>query len=158
MSFGVTYKVKSLFFDRELVKREVGKLNAAALSKIGAFVRLRARQSMRRRKSASPPGQPPSAQSRDPVATLKNILFSYDRANVSVVIGPVRLNGRQGSVPALHEFGGTATVRRPARRGRPALVGQARYPARPFMGPALAAEAPQFPSLWVASAGGKAAA
>jgi hypothetical protein len=176
MSFGVTMKVKNMFFDRALVKREVGKQNAAALGKIGAFVRRRARSSMRRRKSASAPGHPPSAHSKDPVATLKNILFAYDRANMSVVIGPVLLNGSRGSVPALHEFGGAANVRekkivnplsgqfewaptgrRGARPGQQTRIRQAQYAARPFMGPALAAEAPGFPSLWVTSAGGRAA-
>lgn len=155
MSFGVTYKVKNLFFDRALVRREVGKLNAAALSKIGSFVRTRARTSMRRRKSASAIGSPPSVHSRDKVATLRNILFAYDRANMSVVIGPVRLNGSQGTVPALHEFGGRGLGRKLIRRqGKREIRGpleQVQFPPRPFMGPALTAEAPKFPSLWTAT-------
>jgi hypothetical protein len=155
--FGMTAAVKELFFDRKLVQREVGKENAKALSKAGAFVRKRARSSMRRRKASSPPGQPPSAHSKDPVASLKNILFAYDPRNMSVVIGPVLLSGKHGSVPALHEFGGVATVRRRGKQVGQATARQVRYPARPFMGPALVAEAPKFPSLWVSSAGGRAA-
>lgn len=184
MSFGVTYKVTKLFFDRKLIQREVGKENAKALGKAGAFVRRRARSSMRRRKAPSAPGKPPSAHSKDAVASLKNILFAYDRANQSAVIGPVRLNqvndltrgGRIG-VPELMEFGGSVGIQEKkivnpitgqfewvrVDRRRRALAGQQRrtrtahYPARPFMGPALLAEAPNFPSLWVTSAGGKAA-
>jgi hypothetical protein len=149
MTFGVKMTVKNLFFDRALVVREVGKANAKALSKAGAFIRRRARSSMRRRKKPSPPGQPPSAHSKDAVRTLKNILFAYDRANMSVVVGPVRLNGEGGSVPGLHEFGGTKTLRTTAGQRNPRIVLRpARYPARPFMGPALVAEAPNFPMLW----------
>jgi hypothetical protein len=108
---------------------------------------------MRRRKATSPAGSPPSAHSKDSVATLKNILFAYEPQNMGVVIGPVLLNGSQGSVPALHEFGGSRAIRvtRRQRGQRVAVVRQARYPARPFMGPALAAEAPKFPSLWASS-------
>ncbi len=153
MTFGVKMTVKNLFFDRAMVVREVGKWNAAALSKAGAFVRRRARSSLRRRKKQSAPGMPPSVHSDDAVATLKNILFAYDRSNMSVVIGPVLLNGSQGSVPALHEFGGVKTLRRTFGKKNPRVViRQARYPARPFMGPALAAEAPNFPSLWSSTA------
>lgn len=116
--FGVKMTVKNLFFDRAMVVREIGKINAAALSKAGAFVRRRARSSLRRRKKPSAPGSPPSVHSTDNVATLKNILFAYDRQRQSVVIGPVRLNvhsatwgdeGRvftTGAVPGIHEHGG----------------------------------------------------
>ena len=46
MAVGVDVKMKNFFFDRLLVQRELGKDNAKALSKIGAFVRRRARSSM----------------------------------------------------------------------------------------------------------------
>jgi phage gpG-like protein len=102
---------------------------------------------------ARPPGKPPRARSGDSVRTLRNILFAYEPQNMGVVIGPVLLNGGGGSVPALHEFGGSHPVRhRKWIKGqRVAVVSQGRYPARPFMGPALAAEAPKFPSLWASS-------
>lgn len=178
MAFTVTYKVKNQFFDRAAVVREVGRVNAAALSKAGAWIRRTARQSMKRRKKASSPGSPPSAHSKDAVASLKNILFAYDSGNQSVVIGPVRLNqvnmsifGGSVSVPQLHEFGGVQNIRevssdkgktwkrrdmrrnpRPWERFR---TRRAKYPARPFMAPALAAEIGNFPSLW--SSGARAA-
>lgn len=150
----VTMQVKHLFFNRAEVIREVGRLNAAALRRAGAFVRRRARSSMRRRKAASNPGSPPSAHSRHPTRSLKNILFAYDPVNKSVVIGPVLFSRSQpGGVPAIHEFGGAGRGTR--RSKKPART--VRFPARPFMGPALAAEAPNFPSLWVSSAGGRVA-
>jgi hypothetical protein len=154
MSFGVKMTVKNLFFDRATVVREVGKLNAKALSKAGAFVQRRARSSMKRRKAISPPGKPPSAHSKDPVATLKKILFAYEPSRMSVVVGPVLLNGQGGSVPALHEFGGSRLIHvtRHHRGQKVQLAKQATYPPRPFMAPALAAEAPKFPMLWASSA------
>src|SRR5689334_22367304 len=118
MAVGVDVKMKNFFFDRLLVQRELGKDNAKALSKIGAFVRRRARSSMRRRKRAAAVGMPPSAHSSDPVRTLKNIWFAYDQSRQSVVIGPLRLNGNQGSIPALHEFGGTRPIVEVQLRGR----------------------------------------
>jgi hypothetical protein len=86
-------------------------------------------------------------------------------------------NGSQlGTVPALMEFGGSAqrfklaaggdggrraspaqaaAFRRKVAAGslvaparRPRVVYSAHYPARPYMGPALAREAPKFPDVW----------
>lgn len=169
MAFGVTYKLKDFFFDRSAVEKALDRATKKVLSKAGAFVRRRARTSMRRRKAIAPPGSPPSAHSKDPVATLKNILFGYDPARQSVIIGPVRLNMQQylgpqlvaGTVPELHEFGGRVGIREKRVNGRwrssgrrrprpnePTRVRLATYPARPFMGPALEAEAPNFPDLW----------
>ena len=167
MSFGLTMKVKDMFFDRPEIVREVGKLNAAALYRAGKAVRTTARKSLKRRKGPSAPGQPPHAHASDSVsgnASLRRILFAYDRIRQSVVIGPVLLPGRRVNVPALHEFGGTGLGRRvrttgkgrQAKRRAFGKVTRVQYPARPFMGPALIAEAPKFPSLWVSS--GRAAA
>lgn len=163
MSFGVKMTVKNMFFDRAHVAREVGKANAAALSKAGSFVQRRARSLIGQpaKKKTTPPrpaGKPPRARSDDRVRTLRNIWFAYDPRNQSVVIGPLLLNGEGGSVPALHEFGGTKAIRvtRRMKGQKVRVVKQAKYPARPFMGPALAAEAPKFPSLWTNSVRGAA--
>lgn len=146
------------FFDRPAVQNAVDKAIRKALSRAGAFVRTRARSSLRRRKKASQPGSPPSVHSRDVYATLKNVLFSYDAAKKSVVVGMPLLNGRPRSgttVPELHEEGGTAGVVEVQLSGgkwvaksygkrwgenRPHRTRQARYPQRPTMGPALKAE------------------
>lgn len=154
---GVQFKMKRFFFDRAYVQNVLGKESAKALGKAGAFVQRRARSSLRRRKKTSAPGTPPSAHSGDNVATLKNIWFALDPRSLSVVVGPLKLNhlvdNSAGTVPALHEFGGTARLRGRVRRGQKPRLRTARYPARPFMGPALEAEAPKFPSLWLRRAG-----
>jgi hypothetical protein len=172
--FGVTYQLKDFFFDRPAIERQVERANKRNLSKAGAHIRTRARTSMRRRKAASAPGQPPSTHSTDKVVTLRNILFGFDPWNQSVVVGPVRLNqyyylGPQlvsGTIPALHEFGGRLGIRekrvgnrwvsrgrRKPRAGQPTRVRLATYPARPYMGPAMEAELPKFPDLWANSVG-----
>lgn len=168
-SMKLTMKVTSLFFDKQAVISRMDKARRRILSKAGAFIRRRARSSIRRRKRVSRPGEPPSAHSGDKVATLKNILFAYDPQSNSVVVGPVRLNQMQdingflvaGTVPQVMEFGGTVGIRekqvggkwvrrgrRKPRPGQPQRVRRASYEPRPFMGPALAKELPNFPSLW----------
>lgn len=158
-SLGLSFEAsKRYFFDRAKVLAAADAAVLRGLSRLGAFVRRRARTSLRRRKKASAPGSPPSVHSKDNFATLKNILFAYDPARRSVVVGPVRLNGSKGSptVPELHEFGGTLQVaeaqlsggrwvraglaRRFGDKSRPTRVRAATYPARPTMRPALAAE------------------
>jgi hypothetical protein len=161
------------FFDRPSVLRAVEGNRRRFLSKAGAYVRQRARTSIRRRKygTIAKPGSPPFAHSTDPYATLKNILFAYDPQSKSVVVGPVGLNGGRSKVPGLMEFGGVsfstgktvwakpkpglkAMWRKPLTTGpRKGLVptritGPLRYKGNPFMAPALAAEAPFFPSHW----------
>lgn len=193
--FGVTLEVKEFFFDRDVVKRLVGKKNASALYRMGRNIRQRARRSMKlrgyarkppttdrmrkkqareiREQPASPPGSPPYAHSGDPVATLRNILYAFSPRSISTVVGPLRLNQTQslngrvsaGTIPALHEFGGTAQIkekrvgrswapqgRRKPRPGQPTRLRTAKYPARPFMAPALAKEAPKFPTIYARSA------
>lgn len=165
---------KRNFFDRPRVLNALAKAQLRALSKAGAFVRRRARSSMRRSPAYSRPGRPPHAH----VGLLKTMLFfSYDRSRESVVIGPVALS-RSSDVPPLLEFGGRVTarrdrwattksaitsdspiVRRRAQRAsdrrRPVtLVARAGdqlvYAPRPFMGPALVAEveAGTIPRQW----------
>lgn len=147
----VSFEKKQLFFDRQIVMDAVGRANAKNLSKAGSFIRTSARSSLRRRKSTSPPGEPPSVHSKDRVATLKNIWFVFDPANRSVVVGPLKLNGSklEGSdrktVPSLHELGGVAVLKSKKRKRR------ARYAARPFMGPAMQRELPKFQGLWANS-------
>jgi hypothetical protein len=149
----VGFNKKQFFFDRQIVIDAVGRAGAKNLSKAGSFIRRSARSSLRRRKKASPPGEPPSVHSQDRVATLKNIWFVFDPRQRSVVVGPLKLNGSKlegsdrATVPALHERGGVAVVkdRRKRRRRR------AKYAPRPFMGPAMERELPKFEGLWANS-------
>jgi hypothetical protein len=62
--------MKDFFFDRQSVIDRMTKANRRALSKVGAFIRRRARSSLRRRKRRSQPGSPPSVHSRDSVAAV----------------------------------------------------------------------------------------
>jgi len=123
----------SMFFGKAPVRRAVGRAKRRVLSRAGAFVRRRAKSSIRRRKRVSRPGRPPSSHAGH---LRRLILFGYDRAAESVVIGPLKF--KRGEAPPLLEFGGTA--RREGRRMR--------FRPRPFMGPALEKEAPNFPRLW----------
>lgn len=124
------------FFDSEKVKRQVDAATRKVLSKAGAFVRQRARTSIRKRKAVSAPGSPPSSHEG---SLRRLIFFAYDAANNSMVVGPTAFG--RGEVPRLLEFGGRTTLRRKAY-SRPAA-----YRARPFMGPAGRAEAPKFKDL-----------
>lgn len=130
--------IRGRFFDKAAVQNAIGKKAANALSRFGAFTMKRAQTSIRavgkRAKKAaaksggrvpiSAPGEPPVGHTG---ALRKNIFFAYDGKKKSVVIGPVLLNGSDGTVPKMLEFGGFA------RRGKKT----ARYRPRPFMRPAF---------------------
>ena len=180
----VTFKVKEAFFDRPKVIASLKKAKRKALAKAGAFVRKRARSSMKKpgkKKTgmASVPGHPPSNHTSG--QSLKSILFAFDTSSGSVIVGPVQFNssnptltGMETTSPGLHERGESATIREyryiplaansdsvkwsPAKKTgtykpRPRFLLEERqrrikYPKRPFMRPALEAEAPKFPELF----------
>ena len=123
------------FFDTAAVLRATTAAERKVLSRMGAFVRQRARSSLRKRKAVSPPGSPPSSHEG---SLRKYLFFSYEPRSRSVVVGPAKLN-KPGSVPHLLEHGGTAA----GRHGGPR-----HYRPRPFMGPALDAERPKFAAMW----------
>ena len=130
-----------LFFDRPAVMSVIARAERRGLSKIGAFVRKKA-QNMPKRKRSSRPGQPPSrhGSTRN---SLRFILFQYEPQNHSVVIGPVKFSNTKDT-PHVMEHGGSV-VRR-GKRGRPSKI--IRYQPRPFMGPALIAVAAESPSIF----------
>jgi hypothetical protein len=132
-------QVRGLFFDRTAVMAATTAAERKVLSRFGAFVRQRARTSMKRRRDPAPPGEPPSAHTG---LLRQHLYFAWDPSARSVVIGPVALNQKQRGVPPLLEYGGPA-VR--VRWGRPRQVF---YQPRPFMRPAFAAEQARLPTLW----------
>ena len=149
----VRFVTKELFFDSAKVLAATDKATRKALSKFGAFVRTAARSSIKTRKKISAPGSPPSGH----VGLLRqHILFGYDTAARSVVIGPMPLSGveTKDALPML-EFGGhTMRVRMHtpgSARPRVRELAPAKYQARPFMGPALAQELPKLPGMWAES-------
>lgn len=160
--FTVSYQLKDFFFDRLRVQNALQKAESKNLSRIGAFIRTTARRRvLRRRKRVSSPGEAPSVHSKDPVRTLKNILFGLEPSTSSVIVGPVKLNqvNRVGDsvqpVPQILEFGGTVSIheeqyrnskskkwfRRDLRRAlspdKNYRTRTARYLPRPFMAKAL---------------------
>lgn len=118
---------KTLFFDSHRVLASVDVATRQALSKTGAYVRTRARSSIRRRKKASPPGRPPS----DHGGALKRLLlFAFDPAAFSTVVGPVKFGGgvQAPRAPRALEAGGDVTRVRlvpAAKGGRAATPAQA---------------------------------
>lgn len=144
----IDVRMKSMFFDRAEVIRKVDALTRKTLSRAGAFVRQRARSSIRKApaetlssmspeqlerwrrraaiakhygKPAPPKPRRVSAPGQPPYShtgDLRKILFAYDSPRQSVVIGPVKLN-KSGSAPEVLEYGGNGVQ------------------ARPYMGPAL---------------------
>ena len=131
-------QAKGLFFDRSAVTNAADRAERRVLSRFGAFVRRGARSSIRKRKTASQPGSPPSSH----VGLLKrNIFFVYEPQRGNVVIGPILLN-KGTDAPALLEHGGSVTRRRRKKRVRMT------YRPRPFMGPAFEREKPKLPQMW----------
>lgn len=131
-------QAKNWFFDRKAVLDKVPAALRRALSRLGAFVRTRARSSLRYGKGTARPGRPPVAHrsagytrqstsrktgqvKSQPSSPLRELIyFGYDPASESVVVGPV-LGGSATGAPERLEHG---TGVRP----------------HPFMGPALDAE------------------
>jgi hypothetical protein len=154
---------KASFFDRPAVIAAVGRQKAAGLSKAGAFIRQRAKTSIRKREKISEPGSPPNSH----VGTLKDrIVFQFYPHTESVVVGPTLFRSRGGrTVPQLLEFGGryegpprTIYTKNPVGRGANGkfaargvrairLSSSTVYSPRPFMGPALEKELPNIPSF-----------
>lgn len=129
---------KKNFFDRGSVTDPAEKARRRVHSKLGAYVRQRARTSIRKRKRASTPGSAPHSH----VGLLRDLIFfSNDEAARSVVIGPAALNRPTGAT-WLNEYGGTANIMSHGKR----LA--ANYPARPYMRPAFEAELPKLSAMW----------
>lgn len=154
-------KLKNFFFDRRAVIDAIGQAEAKNLSRIGAFLRTRARSLLRRRKATAPAGSPPSVHTADQVLTLKNIQFAYESGQHAVIVGPIKFISRSNqnvetTVPNLMEFGGQTVIHEERYPGSPNWYRRdsryasrnkkeyrsrvARYAPRPFMRPALEIE------------------
>ena len=140
----IHFKVaKGMFFDRALIKQKVDTATRKRLSKFGAHVRQTARQSIRKRKGSSRPGEPPSSHT----GLLKQfIFFGYDENRRSVVIGPVVLARKSSGIPEVLEHGGNITIQWGRARGKTVFI-----ESRPFMGPAFECELEKVSSLWANS-------
>lgn len=124
---GISTRVKELWFDRQAVTQAVDRACRQKLARFGYLVMRDARESIRKRKAPSSPGQPPSSHTG---LLRRFIFFSYDPARRAVLIGPTKL-GKSGDQPHALEFG----------RGR--LV------PRPYMRPAFARQLERnMPGIW----------
>lgn len=139
--------LRSGFFDQAKVVAAVGKAKRKAFSKAGAFVRQRAKTSIKKKKGSAPPGRPPHAHA----GQIKLIFFAWDARAEGVVVGPALFDARRGPKQGarLLEHGGEAQYQ--DGKGRPRRV---RYRGNPFMQPALEAELPKFAGLFKGSLGG----
>ena len=107
----IQMRMKLVFFHSPRVRRAMDAATRRALSKAGAFIRQRAKTSIRKRKGVSRPGEPPHSHAGH---LRRLIFFAWDPVAESMVIGPVPF--KEGEAPHLLEFGGR-TVRRTTRRG-----------------------------------------
>jgi len=109
-----------MFFDKQAVLSAVDKATRQNLSKFGAFVRRRAKSSIRpasKKRTVSQPGNPPLSHTG---LLRKWILFAWDPSSRSVVIGPTRISNQigftsdmkvtRGTVPSVLEYGGGGGV------------------------------------------------
>ncbi len=106
--------------------------NFKSLAHAGAAIRLTAKRSIRRRKTASPAGQPSHTRK----GQLRGaILYAVEKERGLVVVGPdVTKVGKSASA---HEHGGRYK--------------RQHYPRRPFMGPALEKNLDRLPRMWAGS-------
>lgn len=145
-------QLQSGFLDAERILSDVRKAERKVQAKFGAFTRRRMQTSIRYRKQAAAPGEPPSAHasigftrekknkrtgtvSRQPKSPLRELIFfALDPETDSVVIGPVSFGK---GVAGLIEKGGAGSV-----NGKPAI-----FAPHPFAEPAGRAEAAKLPEL-----------
>jgi len=137
----ITMRLKDMFFDRHVVIAAVDNAKRKVLSKAGAFIRTAAKTSIRKRKGSAPPGAPPHSHEG---SLRRLILFGYDRANDSVVVGPVGF--KKSTAPSVLEYGGDTVVLR--RRNGKLTSQKVKIAPRPYMAPALEKKRPKLPLLW----------
>lgn len=146
--------VKLLFFDSRAVTSRVDKTTRKVLGHFGALVRKAAIASIKESPPArhAPPGSPPlshvsarrrrlnrrrKAEGKQPVRGrfkgLKHILYAYEPAKHSVIIGPVSNRSRSITIPEILE------------------EGKLNVAERAFMGPAFEKERPKLPAMWSGS-------
>lgn len=154
---------KDNFFDRAAVMDRVPPAARKALSKFGAFVRQRARSSIKVREGTSLPGSPPfghksgtrlkaskktGTTKRQPVSLLREfILFAFEPERHSVIAGPAKLSGKIGNAPEALEKGGVSEMLAASRDGRRERK-RIDVEPRPFMQPAFEAELPKAAPLF----------
>ena len=114
----ISVKSGLVFFDRAPVMDAFSRVQRRNLSRVGGWIRKTARRSIRRRKKASAPGRPPHKHGGHSWLTAL-LVYGWDPASESVVIGPQQLNKVsftanmtpvRGTVPSVLEYGGAVHV------------------------------------------------
>ena len=154
MAIDVRYDIKQMFFDRAAVQSAMDTRARRALGKFGALVRKTAIASVKEAPHGrhSPAGSAPfshmaarrrainrkrKAEGRPKAKPgfkgLKHILYAYDPAKQSVIIGPASNRKRSITIPEILEDG------------------KLNVSSHPFMGPAFERAKPRLPELWAGS-------
>lgn len=110
-------QAKGAFFDTEAVTKQMDRQTRKGLSRFGAFVRRRARSSIRKRKRGSAPGEPPTSRTGH---LRRHIYFAYDEREASVVVGAAQFAGGSDA-PEVLEVGGRVPARKNPRRRKKAI-------------------------------------
>lgn len=135
--------LKAFFFSAKRVTDKVDPATRRVLSRFGAFVRRRAKSSLKYKDGPAPPGKPPhvhrstgftkkgkGGKPGQPSSPLRELVyFAFEPSDKSVVIGPA-IGGSRSGAPKTLEEGGTAVVDGKTVAVRP----------RPTMKPAFALE------------------
>lgn len=145
-------RIKAMFFDRAKVINAIDKATVKALSRAGQIIRRAARASIRENHRGSLPGRPPHSHTG---LLRRFILYAYESATRSVVIGPAKLN-RAGEAPHVLEFGGQTTMmsHRWVDNRLVHIPRRVTIAARPYMGPALEKKRAKLPQEWANSVKG----
>jgi len=150
----IGWRVTGLSFKSAEVKRALDKIEYHALRWFGADVRSDARKYLQR--GSSPWGAAPDSQGG--TGLLRNfILYGFDQAQRSVVVGPKLLSGRgvgRGvypgrTVPQVLEEGATVPMTAASAKRLGVPVGSmAHYRPLPYMGPAFEQRLGQLDKYW----------
>lgn len=156
----IRFSVKKVWFNARSVMTAEQRATAKALSRFGAFVMTRARQSIKKapkkkvmnvpgqvvkkkgkvEDQTAPEGSPPYSH-KD--GTLKRFI-RFAVAGRSVVIGPEKLPGKIGDAPrSLEHSGPSQTI-----RGVKKVLKATRVRKHAFMRPAFKVELAKAPKLW----------
>jgi hypothetical protein len=112
------------FFDADAIAQATDRARDKWLMTAGAMIRRTAQRSMKRRQGPSAPGTPPNSH----VGTLRRLIFfAHDKANDTVVAGPVGFPLGSTTGAAVVTLGGSFTRRDGVT---------SEFPARPLMQPA----------------------
>ncbi len=156
-NFGVK-EFKRGFFDQKAIIKAMDKASRKAQSKMGAFIRRRAKSSLKYKDTSAVSGSPPfvhqgrrftrktkrkGIETQRPASPLRELLFfAYDVDKKTTIIGPaVWSSSKVKGVPGILEKGGSGSVLDQGVRK------SASFAPHPFMMPALKAELPNFREL-----------